>query len=947
MINTRILTRTVSLLFAIGGLGALPPSLPAGASPAQRPTVSAFKGESSRLASWGEELAVAMRLKRATSCTFSLSPSWKRYPIDIPCRSGSFATVVPTPANGSMTPKVYQLTVVAKGPGGTSIPSRVRLVVAPERAVIDGIHLGPRCDAVSAKLKSANLRGLDLQHCDFTEADLEDASFAGANLTSATLSNTNLSHANMGGSLMYGITARSVKGAIHSLPSNWTELGGFLFGPGAQLRSANLEGLDLARVDLQGADLSKASLSGDSLQSIILNDAYLVDTNLGGANLTDAALADCRADGANLVGTNLTGASLVGSHLDMATLTNAVLSGASVNGAQLSSAGLSGVTSGALIGTPALLPASWSVVKGYLVGPSVDLKGADLADASLSNANLSADNLEYANLSGADLEGANLTGSNLTGANLGSANLASSTLVNVSLNNSVLQGATLSNTTSSGISGTPSSLPTGWILKSGALDPVPSTLTGTAYLYQGQWLESSNGQFTVDMQTDGNMVEYQGGTAIWATGTSGADFAVMQDDCNFVIYNNSNVALYTTGTGGDNTTCTFTVNNDGSLVVSTIAGAVRWERYANGTIFTHRIVMTSQAPLFSQPTTSSTPLGYIPEGDSPAYVCWTTGPPVGGVNVYFYVLWQNTAGYYPSYYDSSVYSSDSRISIDYGIPACGSVPTTFTPPSNGATGTPPPSTISAPIDVTSPAPIDSSPGGANEATMPTGTSPGFICWTTGPDVNSVNVWFDVYWAGFTGYYPSGLDNSTYAADTDITSKYGIPACAGGSGSAGGGGSAGGSVTGQAILNAASQWIGKTSYCWDGGSTGGPTHGLGDYDSNAPDCTSATTTGFDCSGLALYAIYQAGGPNLFGVAHSSALIDYGTRVSLSESQWQVGDILSFGNGAHFAIYAGDGNVVQANTAVSWNGGGWPDGVSETKVSYIEAWKPVTQVLRFSS
>jgi len=93
-----------------------------------RPTVSAFKGESSRLASWGEELAVTMRLKRSTSCTFSLSPAWKRYPMDVPCRSGSFATVMSTPANGSMTPKVYQLTVVAKGPGETSIPSRVRLV---------------------------------------------------------------------------------------------------------------------------------------------------------------------------------------------------------------------------------------------------------------------------------------------------------------------------------------------------------------------------------------------------------------------------------------------------------------------------------------------------------------------------------------------------------------------------------------------------------------------------------------------------------------------------------------------------------------------------------------------------------------------------------------------------------------------------------------------------
>jgi cell wall-associated NlpC family hydrolase len=98
---------------------------------------------------------------------------------------------------------------------------------------------------------------------------------------------------------------------------------------------------------------------------------------------------------------------------------------------------------------------------------------------------------------------------------------------------------------------------------------------------------------------------------------------------------------------------------------------------------------------------------------------------------------------------------------------------------------------------------------------------------------------------------------------------------------------------------------------------------------------------------LYAIYQAGGPNLFSVAHSSSLIDYGAQVSLSESAWQIGDIVAFNNGQHFVIYAGNGNVVQADTAVSWKGGGWPDGVSETRLSYLEADMTVTQVLRFTS
>jgi cell wall-associated NlpC family hydrolase len=151
------------------------------------------------------------------------------------------------------------------------------------------------------------------------------------------------------------------------------------------------------------------------------------------------------------------------------------------------------------------------------------------------------------------------------------------------------------------------------------------------------------------------------------------------------------------------------------------------------------------------------------------------------------------------------------------------------------------------------------------------------------------------------------------------------------------------VTGQAILNAAEQWIGKTSYCWDAGNENGPTHGKGD-DGEAPDCTNPATTGFDCSGLAIYAIYAAGGPDLFAKAHGPSLSSYGTAVS--ESAMQVGDIISFNNGQHFAIYAGGSNVVQADTAVSFTGGGWKDGVSEIPLRWLTADLTITGVRRFS-
>jgi cell wall-associated NlpC family hydrolase len=155
--------------------------------------------------------------------------------------------------------------------------------------------------------------------------------------------------------------------------------------------------------------------------------------------------------------------------------------------------------------------------------------------------------------------------------------------------------------------------------------------------------------------------------------------------------------------------------------------------------------------------------------------------------------------------------------------------------------------------------------------------------------------------------------------------------------------AGGASIGQEILSYAEKYIGKVHYCWDGGSTAGPTHGKGNYRGEAPDCSSSSTTGFDCSGLALYAIYKATGKNLFPVAHSAALINYGTRVS--QSSMRVGDIIAFDNGEHFAIYAGVVNgteeVVDADTSFYKH----PDGVYESPLSwYLTAYK-ITQVLRF--
>jgi hypothetical protein len=57
-----------------------------------------------------------------------------------------------------------------------------------------------------------------------------------------------------------------------------------------------------------------------------------------------------------------------------------------------------------------------------------------------------------------------------------------------------------------------------------------------------------------------------------------------------------------------------------------------------------------------------------------------------------------------------------------------------------------------------------------------GASPEFSCFVHGQTVGTVSVWFYVTHEGITGYYPSFYDNSSYKNDTELTEKYGVPAC---------------------------------------------------------------------------------------------------------------------------------------------------------------------------
>ena len=72
------------------------------------------------------------------------------------------------------------------------------------------------------------------------------------------------------------------------------------------------------------------------------------------------------------------------------------------------------------------------------------------------------------------------------------------------------------------------------------------------YLYAGQRLVAgANCFYHLDMQSDGNLVLYAGGTPYWATNTAGRGaYALMQRDGNFVVNDWNNRAVWATNTWG-------------------------------------------------------------------------------------------------------------------------------------------------------------------------------------------------------------------------------------------------------------------------------------------------------------------------------------------------------------------------------------------------------------
>ncbi len=99
--------------------------------------------------------------------------------------------------------------------------------------------------------------------------------------------------------------------------------------------------------------------------------------------------------------------------------------------------------------------------------------------------------------------------------------------------------------------------------------PIPggTTINGGQVLDAGTTITSSNGQVSLSMQTDCNLVLYSGGRATWATNTNGRQncMATFQTDGNFVVYSNGS-PIWNSGTSRY-PGAQMLLQNDGNLVI--------------------------------------------------------------------------------------------------------------------------------------------------------------------------------------------------------------------------------------------------------------------------------------------------------------------------------------------------------------------------------------------
>lgn len=116
---------------------------------------------------------------------------------------------------------------------------------------------------------------------------------------------------------------------------------------------------------------------------------------------------------------------------------------------------------------------------------------------------------------------------------------------------------------------------------------------------------------------------------------------------------------------------------------------------------------------------------------------------------------------------------------------------------------------------------------------------------------------------------------------------------------------------QKIVDTARSTVGKYIYSFGAGKESGPSRGSKMRDGKL--CDDRGILGFDCAGLARYAVYQGTGAHLNSSCKWQYLIGIKEKRVVPIANKQPGDLIFFGTGKqakHVAIYVGNNRMVEA-------------------------------------
>ena len=207
-------------------------------------------------------------------------------------------------------------------------------------------------------LSGADLSGLDLSNLNLSHVNFENAIMAGTNL-----SNTNLGSANLKGLKLN--VAKPIVG-FPALPSGYQLINGIIIGQNIIMYAENLLSYaNLSNLNFSNIEIGYSTFYGIDFSNSDFTNSYVINSTF----------ENCIFSGANVTNTSFAGTNFIGVRI-----------------------------SSPLTGQPASIPGynnvPFSLINGYFIGPTMDLRRANLSGLNLSNINMNNANITDANMTG-------------------------------------------------------------------------------------------------------------------------------------------------------------------------------------------------------------------------------------------------------------------------------------------------------------------------------------------------------------------------------------------------------------------------------------------------------------------------------------------------------------------------------------------------------------------